>query len=474
MRKRWSFLVISLCSLSLSAESESVWNDRVRQDKYYQILKETETALRRTPGDGAALFARAVALHKVYAFEEAQENFRKAAQNGARPSDELGNVSFEDWNSMNDACARVLPLQTSVPASSRGYQIGVRALADSRAVKVARKILPALSKQAQDFFGVKADRLAVFILKDPDALDEFWEETRLSFGRPDMERGAAAHKVTVLYFENLMENQTDEQIAETLAHELGHVMHTLRNKEQALYGSQHPAWWVEGIATQFATRFQGKDRAWETGEWQKEMKRVGSLPFSGLTGDFQDNNRSRLHYRTASMMIGHLIEKHGREALFKIIDRVAEEDYAEAPDVLKDVAGISAEELFNRVVGPAREQTGIHDEGPQLKPDARDYIPGDAVLARDKPGGPFEPAMMLSKTGNEAYIRFFWGGQSRVPYSTNVRKFDWKRGMKVRCSKDSDSDKEIVTIEGMKLENLLVRFPSGPRELKYERCEDLR
>ena len=81
---------------------------------------------------------------------------------------------------------------------------------------------------------------------------------------------------------------------------------------------------------------------------------------------------------------------------------------------------------------------------------------------------------MLSKTGTEAYIRLFWGGQARVPYSTNVRKFDWKRGMQIRCSKDSDSDKEAVTIEGMKLENLIVKFPSGSRELKYERCEDMR
>lgn len=471
-----SILLLTLVSTAsaLFAQARTDWNELVRKDKYRLIIKEADAALKRNPRDVAALYARAVALHQVYAFEEAQESFSAAKQNGVPGSAKLGNVTFDEWNQMNSGSARILPLRASAPGK-KAYQIGVRSLEETRFSQNAKANLPRLLAHAKQFFGVNPNRVAIFLLRDGDALEEHWNETRLTFGKPDLERGAAAVFQTILFFEDSHKDQSDEQITETLAHEVGHVMHVLRNKEQVPYGSQHPDWWTEGIATQFATVFLGKDKAWETEQWRKEMKRVGSLPFNGFRSFFQENDRSRLHYRTASLMIRELIETHGQESIGKIIDRVAESDnYIEAPQAMKEILGVSEEDLFNSVVSRAREQTGITEEGPQLKPDERDYIPGDAVLAKDTNGRVFEPAMMLSKTGDEAYIRFFWGGQSRVSYSRNIRKFDWKRGMQVRCNKDADSEKQAVTIEGLKLESLIVRFADGNKELKYERCEDLR
>lgn len=125
-------------------------------------------------------------------------------------------------------------------------------------------------------------------------------------------------------------------------------------------------------------------------------------------------------------------------------------------------------------LGMADGESGARlPEGPQLKPPQRDYIPGDAVLARGASGRVFEPAMMLRREGDTAHVRFYWGGQERVPYATHVRPFDWKRGLRVRCRLDGDA-RQDVRIEAVKADGLLVSAGGAPRALPFDRCEDAR
>jgi len=473
-----AIILFITASLIFSIFAQSPDYDRlIRQGKYLEIVQATEGDAKKKDADAKIFFARAAALNSLFAFEEASENFKKAVAAGINESAKLGGNSFSEWNSTNEASAEVFKLRGTFPAGKKDYQVAVRSIADSEDASIAVKALPKIAKLAEKFFGMKPKRIIFFILPHQDSTDEHWDKTKLTLSREMKGRGAYADGNKIVYFEDLHSSQDAKYKEETFAHEFAHAMHFERNQNMRLDKDQHPDWWVEGIAVVFASEHIGKKKQAMIEPWKREMQTVNLIRLDTLQQDFQDNARSRLHYKTAYFMIQKLIELKGQKVMRQIFAATTAAQSANTGkmnDILVAQAGLTEQALFDATIAELGTTTGVSTSGPQIKPKNRDYMPGDAILAKDNGRTIYEPARMLNKSGDVAYIRFYWGGQVRVPYSKNVIPFDWKRGMRVRC-KNEQGDKHEVALEGVDYEDLIVKFPDGSsQKVKYEKCEDMR